>query len=128
MVGWSMSAKRNDEHTHKCDDWTEEYLVWKQEMVVKPKVIYVSYLFILGHPSILLLHQKRVLSASNSPLKFCQNFDQKRNSSDFRLLCGHFSTNMQVSYHFGKLRPSPPWCWSPFEWKVNDQWEISSWK
>ena len=22
MVGWSMSAKRNDEHTHKCDDWT----------------------------------------------------------------------------------------------------------
>ena len=48
MVGWSMSAKRNDEHTHKCDDWTEEYLVWKQEMVVKPEVIYVSYLFILG--------------------------------------------------------------------------------
>ena len=47
MVGWSMSAKRNDEHTHKCDDWTEEYLVWKQEMVVKPEVIYVSYLFIL---------------------------------------------------------------------------------
>ena len=42
-----MSAKRNDEHTHKCDDWTEEYLVWKQEMVVKPEVIYVSYLFIL---------------------------------------------------------------------------------
>ena len=42
-----MSAKRNDEHTHKRDDWTEEYLVWKQEMVVKPEVIYVSYLFIL---------------------------------------------------------------------------------
>ena len=50
MVGWSMSAKRNDEHTHKCDDWTEEYLVWKQEMVVKPEVIYVSYLFILDEP------------------------------------------------------------------------------
>ena len=47
MVGWSMSAKRNDEHTHKCDDLTEEYLVWKQEMVRKPEVIYVSYLFIL---------------------------------------------------------------------------------
>ena len=52
MVGWSMSAKRNDEHTHKCDDWTEEYLVWKQEMVVKPEVIYVSYLFILGFSTI----------------------------------------------------------------------------
>ena len=25
--------KRNDEHTHKCDDLTEEYLVWKQEIV-----------------------------------------------------------------------------------------------
>ena len=49
MVGWSMSAKRNDEHTHKCDDWTEEYLLWKQEMVVKPEVIYVSYLFILAY-------------------------------------------------------------------------------
>ena len=42
-----MSAKQNDEHTHKGDDWTEEYLVWKKEMVVKPEVIYVSYLFIL---------------------------------------------------------------------------------
>ena len=48
MVGWSMSAKRNDEHTHKCDDWTEEYLVWKPELVKKPEVIYVSYLFILA--------------------------------------------------------------------------------
>ena len=43
-----MSAKGNDEHTHKCDECTEEYLVWKQEMVVKPEVIYISYLFILG--------------------------------------------------------------------------------
>ena len=33
---------------HKCDDWTEEYLVWKQEIVRKPEVIYVSYMFILG--------------------------------------------------------------------------------
>ena len=41
--------KRNDEHTHKCDDWTEEYLVWKPELVKKPEVIYVSYLFILGY-------------------------------------------------------------------------------
>ena len=81
-----------------------------------------------GHPSIPLVAPKRVLSAPNSPLKFCQNFDQKRNSSGFGLLCSHFSTNMQVSYHFGKLRPSPLWYWSPFEWKVNDQWEISSWK
>ena len=47
MVGWSMSAKQNDEHTHKCDDWTAEYLVWKQEIVRKPEVIYVSYMFIL---------------------------------------------------------------------------------
>ena len=31
-------------------------------------------------------------------------------------------------YLFGKLRPSPLWCWSPFEWKVNNYWEISSWK
>ena len=41
MVGWSMSAIRNDEHTHKCDDWTEEYLVWKHEIVRKPEVILV---------------------------------------------------------------------------------------
>ena len=51
MVGWSMSAKRNDEHTHKCDDWTEEYLVWKQEIVRQPEVIYISYMFILAWPS-----------------------------------------------------------------------------
>ena len=37
-----------DPDTHKCDDWTEEYLVWKPELVKKPEVIYVSYLFILG--------------------------------------------------------------------------------
>ena len=40
--------KRNDEHTHKCDDWTEEYLVWKKEKVTKPEVFYVSYMFILA--------------------------------------------------------------------------------
>ena len=51
MVGWSMSAKQNDEHTHKCDDWTEEYLVWKQEIVRQPEVIYISYMFILAWPS-----------------------------------------------------------------------------
>ena len=55
MVGWSMSAKRNDEHTHKCDDWTEEYLVWKPELVKKPEVIYVSYLFILGKKDLVII-------------------------------------------------------------------------
>ena len=44
--------KQSDEHTHKCDDWTEAYLVWKQEIVRKPEVIYVSYMFILGSFSV----------------------------------------------------------------------------
>ena len=39
--------KQNDEHAHKCS-CSEEYLVWKPELVKKPEVIYVSYLFILA--------------------------------------------------------------------------------
>ena len=33
--------KQNDEHAHKCS-CSEEYLVWKPELVKKPEVIYAG--------------------------------------------------------------------------------------
>ena len=44
--------KWNDEHTHKCDDWTEEYLVWKQEIVRN------TYMLILDQTSIVSIGYK----------------------------------------------------------------------
>ena len=81
-----------------------------------------------GTTSCLWFHQKSLLGAPNSPLKFWPNFDQKCYSSHFGLQCGHFWSDMQVSYHFGKLTPSPQWYWSPIWDKSMDQWENSSWK
>ena len=62
-----------------------------------------------GTTSCLLLHQKCFLGAPNSPLNFCQKFYQKRYSKCFGLLCSQFQSNMQVSYHFGKLTPCLQW-------------------
>ena len=81
-----------------------------------------------GTTSCLLLHQKCFLGAPNSPLNFCQKFYQKRYSKCFGLLCSQFKSNMQVSYHFGKLTPCLQWYWSQIWSKPKDQWEESSWK
>ena len=81
-----------------------------------------------GHPLMPLVAPKKVFKCPKSPLKIWQNFDQKCYSSHFGQLWGNFCTDLQVSYHFGKLRHRPQWFWSKFEPKSMDQWEITSWK
>ena len=50
--GWLLNddclQKQNEEHTNKCDDWTEDYFVWKNLVVPKAEVIYTSSIFTLA--------------------------------------------------------------------------------
>ena len=42
-----MPTETYDEQTNKCEDGTENYLVWKKVKVLKPELIYISSIFTL---------------------------------------------------------------------------------